>query len=188
MMAEHSKDYYRSLYDVARTINSSLELSEVLQKITRVAAETLDAKASSLRLLSRDGKQLIAGAAYGLSQGYMRKGPVEVEKSRVDQEVLNNNTVIIPDATQDARFQYPDRAREEGIRSVLVVPLATRGTIIGLMRIYTADIRDFAEEEIEFLGLIADLSALAIDNARLYQVVKGDYESVISFRDRLFDD
>jgi GAF domain-containing protein len=187
-MAEHSSDFYRCLYDVARTINSSLELGEVLQRITRVTAETLNVKASSLRLLSRDGKLLIAGAAYGLSQGYMRKGPVEIEKSLVDQEVLTNKTIIIPDATQDARFQYPDRAREEGIRSVLVVPLAARGTIIGLMRIYTAEIREFTDEEIEFLGLIADLSALAIDNARLYQVVKGDYESVISFRDRLFDD
>jgi len=187
-MADQSRDFYRCLYDVARTINSSLELNEVLQKITQIAAETLEVKASSLRLLSRDGRFLIAGAAYGLSKGYLRKGPVEVEKSGVDREVLTNKTVIIPDATQDARFQYPDRAREEGIRSVLVVPLAARGKIIGLMRIYTAEVYEFTNEEIEFLGLIADLSALAIDNARLYQIVKGDYESVISFRDRLFDD
>ena len=71
---------------------------------------------------------------------------------------------------------------------MLVVPLAAHGKIIGVMRIYTAEPRDFTDEEIEFVGLVADLSALAIDNARLYQLLKGDYESVVSFQDRLFDD
>jgi len=187
-MAEQNRDYYRCLYDVARAVSSSLDLGEVLQKITKSAAETLDAKASSLRLLSRDGKRLVFGAAHGLSQGYMRKGTVEVEKSGVDREVLAGKAVVIPDATEDSRFQYPERAREEGIRSVLVVPLATHEKVIGVMRLYTAERRDFTDEEMEFLDLIADLSALAIDNARLYQLLKGDYESVVSFQDRLFDD
>ncbi len=187
-MAGQSRDFYRGLYDVARTINSSLDLGEVLHKITAATTEPLEAKASSLRLLSRDGRHLVLGAAYGLSQGYIRKGLVEISRSRVDQEALDGKTVVIPDATQDARFQYPERAKEEGIRSVLVVPLAARGQIIGIMRVYTAEKREFVEEEIEFLGLIADLSALAIDNARLYQLLKGDYESVVSFQERLFDD
>jgi len=69
-----------------------------------------------------------------------------------------------------------------------VVPLATRGQIIGVMRVYTAEKREFSDEEIEFLSLIADLAALAIDNARLYQLLKGDYEMLLSYQERLFDD
>jgi len=186
-MANHEQNYYRALYEVARTISSSLDLNDVLQKVVQSTTEALRAKACSIRLMSRDRRRLIFGAAYGLSDDYIRKGAVEVEKSGVDRQVLRGNTVLIPDATEDSRFQYPERARDEGIRSVLVVPLATRGQIIGVMRVYTAERREFSEEEIEFLDLIADLSAVAIDNARLYQLLKGDYETLVSFQERLFD-
>ncbi|MGQ9517821.1 MAG: GAF domain-containing protein [Anaerolineae bacterium] len=187
-MSNREKDYYHALYDIAHTINSSLDLPEVLQRVTKITAEHMHAKACSIRLLSRDRKRLIFGAAHGLSEQYLRKGDVEVDKSGVDRQVLRGNTIIIPDATEDERFQYPEWARVEGIRSVLVVPLATRGQIIGVMRVYTAEKRDFSDEEIEFLSLIADLSALAIDNARLYQLLKGDYEMLLSYQERLFDD
>lgn len=186
-MANHELDYYRALYDVARTINSSLQLSDVLQKVAKSTADALKVKACSIRLLSADRKRLIFGAAYGLSENYVRKGAVEVEKSGVDRQVLRGNTVLIPDATEDARFQYPDRARQEGIRSVLVVPLATRGNIIGVMRIYSAERREFTDREIEFLCRIADLSAVSLDNARLYQLLKVDYENLLSLQERLFD-
>jgi len=187
-MANRELDYYRALYEVARTINSSLDLADVLEKVAKSTSEAMKVKACSIRLLSADRKRLVFGAAYGLSEGYLRKGAVEVDKSGVDRQVLRGNTVLIPDATEDTRFQYPERAREEGIRSVLVVPLATRGGIIGVMRVYTAEQREFSDAEIEFLGLIADLSAVAIDNARLYQLLKGDYEMLVTFQDRLFDE
>jgi GAF domain-containing protein len=187
-MSDQQLDYYRGLYEVARTINSSLDLGEVLQRVVKSTTEALKVKACSLRLLSADRKRLVFGAAYGLSEGYLRKGSIEVAKSGVDRQVLRGNTVLIPDATQDSRFQYPERAREEGIRSVLVVPLATRDQIIGVMRVYTAERREFSEAEVEFLSLIADLSAMAIENARFYQLLKGDYETILTFRDRLFDE
>lgn len=187
-MSEREHDYYHALYDIASTINSSLDLAEVLERVTKITAEQMRAKACSIRLVSRDRRRLVFGAAYGLSDRYLRKGDVEVDKSGVDREVLRGNTVVISDATKDERFQYPERAREEGIRSVLVVPLDTRSQIIGVMRVYTSEVRDFQEDEIEFLSLIADLAALAIDNARLYELMKGDYEMLLSYQHRLFED
>jgi len=187
-MCAYETEHYRALYEVARTIHSSLDLSEVLERVAKSTTEALKVKACSIRLLSNDRKRLIFGAGYGLSDAYLRKGAVEVAKSGVDRQVLRGNSVLIPDATEDDRFQYPERARQEGIRSVLVVPLATRDQIIGVMRVYTAERREFTDQEIELLSLIADLSAMAIDNARLYQLLKGDYEMVLTFRDRLFDE
>ena len=103
-----SKVYYASaLYEVARSINSSLDLSQVLNVLAKSTAKATSSKACSLRLLSPDKQLLVMSGAYGLSQGYLRKGNVEVEKSRIDQEALMGNTAIIPDATNDPRFQYP---------------------------------------------------------------------------------
>jgi PAS domain S-box-containing protein len=167
------KAYYSSaLYDVARSINSSLDLSQVLDLLAKSTAKATKSKACSLRLLNADKTLLVMGGAYGLSQGYLRKGNVEVEKSRIDQEALLGKTGIIPDATNDPRFQYPEEAKSESIRSILVIPLMLRDNPIGVMRLYTEDVRDFGAAEIGFVSAIANLGAIAIENAKLYEALK----------------
>ncbi|MFN8008971.1 MAG: histidine kinase dimerization/phospho-acceptor domain-containing protein [Terriglobia bacterium] len=184
--------YYSSaLYDVARTINSSLELSQVLYAITKSTALATHSKACSIRLLSPDKQVLVVGGAYGLSQGYLRKGDVEVEKSLIDQEVLSGKTAIIPDATNDPRFQYPEEAKSEAIRSILVVPLILRDSAVGVMRLYTGEVHEFSQDEIGFINAIANLGAIAIENAKLYQALKeevGDLtEDVNEMAERLHE-
>lgn len=187
-MANKEKDYYRSLYEVARVINSSLDPTTVLEKIAEQVTLAMEAKACSIRLLDRQRKRLLMGAAYGLTKGYLRKGAVEVEKSGVDQEALAGEKVAIRDACTDPRFQYPEKAKEEGIASVMVVPLIVEDRTIGVLRVYSATCRDFAPEEIEFLTAIANLSAIAIENARLHQALKADYELLAAYEYRLFND
>ena len=187
-----SRAFYSSaLYDVARTINSSLELSQVLHAITKSTALATHSKACSLRLLTPDKQFLVVGGAYGLSQGYLRKGDVEVEKSGIDQEVLSGKIAVIPDATNDPRFQYPEEAKAESIRSILVVPLILRDTPIGVMRLYTGEVHQFTEDEIGFINAIANLGSIAIENAKLYQALKeevGDLtEDVNEMAERLHE-
>jgi len=168
-----SKVYYASaLYEVASSINSSLDLSQVLNQLAKSTAKAAHAKACSLRLLSPDKQQLIIGGAYGLSQGYLRKGSVEVEKSKIDQEALQGKAAIITDVSQDPRFQYPEEAKAELIRSILVVPLTLRDTPIGVLRLYTEELREFSTEEIGFVKAIASLGAIAIQNAKLHEALK----------------
>ena len=112
-------DYFRALLEVATVINSSLEPTVVLHKITEQTAKAMNCKASTLRLLDRTGKLLLASAAWGLSSGYMRKGPVEVAKSGLDGEVLKGKLIHLRDACSDGRFQYPESAKAEGLVSVL---------------------------------------------------------------------
>lgn len=168
-----SESYYSSaLYDVARSINSSLDLSQVLDLLAKSTAKATKSKACSLRLLNADKSLLVMGGAYGLSQGYLRKGNVEVEKSRIDQEALLGKTGIIPDATNDPRFQYPDEAKAESIRSILVIPLMLRDNPVGVMRLYTEDVHEFSDAEIGFVRAIANLGAIAIENAKLFEALK----------------
>ncbi len=168
-----TKTYYSTaLYEVAKSINSSLNLSQVLNLLAKSTAQATYAKACSLRLLSPDKQLLIMGGAYGLSQGYLRKGNVEIEKSQIDQEALQGKTGIIPDAANDSRFQYPEQAKAESIGSILVVPLTVRDSPVGVMRLYTNDIHEFDKEEIGFIHAVANLGAIAIENAKLYEAMK----------------
>jgi signal transduction protein with GAF and PtsI domain len=174
------KDYYQGLYQAAMTISSSLELDQVLQAIVMSTTEAMQVKACVLRLLDSDTAQLQLGAVYGLSNEYMSKGPVKVANSALDSETLRGEPIIIPDVRTDPRFQYQEAAKHEGIVSALCVPLEVHGRAIGVMRVYTAEPTDFHEDDVQFLFVLASLSALAIENARLYESIKNSYHGVIS--------
>jgi GAF domain-containing protein len=173
------RDYYTALYQAAMTISSSLELPEVLQSVVKSITEAMQVKACGLRLLDRRTGQLQMSAVFGLSSGYLAKGPVDVEHSPIDSEALCGKTVIIPDVSVDSRFQYKEAAKREGIVSVLCVPLEVRGEAIGVLRVYTDEPCTFHEDDIQFLSVLASLAGLAIENANLYGGLKSSYDGVM---------
>jgi signal transduction protein with GAF and PtsI domain len=182
------KNYYHSLYEVAKVINSSLDPTLVLNTIAQQVTKALNMKACSIRLLDSQGEKLLMGASHGLSKGYIRKGDVEVGKSGLDREALAGNPTSIRDASSDPRFQYPEKAKEEGICSLVVVPLMIEDKAIGVLRVYSGTYRDFPTEEIEFLTIIANLSAIAIENARLHHRLQLDKDLQTAYDYRLFED
>ena len=177
--ARSHKDYYTALYQAALTISSSLELDPVLQSVVKSITEAMEVKACAVRLLDPRTGQLQYSAGYGLSVNYLAKGPVDVEHSPIDSEALRGAPVIIPDVAEDSRFQYKEAARREGIVSVLCVPLEVHGKAIGVMRVYTSQPCTFHEDDIQFLTVLASLSALAIENASLYESLKRSYDGVM---------
>src|SRR5947209_19924032 len=165
--ARSNKDYYTALHQAALTISSSLELDQVLQSVVTSITEAMQVKACALRLFDPRTGQLQLSAVYGLSGGYLAKGPVEVGRSPIDSEAMGGTPVIIPDVHTDSRFQYKEAAEREGIVSVLCVPLEVHGKAIGVMRVYTNKPRVFHEDDIQLLTVLASLSALGITNAVL---------------------
>lgn len=177
--ARSHKDYYQTLYQAALTFSSSLELDEVLQSIVRSTADAMQVKACALRLLDERTGRLQMSAVYGLSGGYLAKGPVDVEHSPLDSDALCGQPVIIPDVRTDPRFQYKEAAAREGIVSLLCVPLEVRGQAIGVLRVYTDEPSTFSKDDIQFLSVLASLAALAIENANLYNSLKNSYDGVM---------
>ncbi|GCE13932.1 GAF domain-containing protein [Tengunoibacter tsumagoiensis] len=174
------RDYYQALYQAALTISSSLDLDQVLQSVVISITKAMQVKACGLRLLDKESGLLHLSAVYGLSENYLSKGPVDVVHSPIDHEALHGSPVSIHDVRIDPRFMYPEAARQEGLISVLCVPLEVRGEAIGVMRVYTNTPVDFHEDDIQFLSVLASLAALAIENARLYESVKSSYHGVMN--------
>jgi signal transduction protein with GAF and PtsI domain len=73
--------YYQELYEVAAVLNSARDPQAVLHAIVALVAKAVGAKGCSLMLLTPDRKVLLHTAAYGLSDWYVRKGPVSADKS-----------------------------------------------------------------------------------------------------------
>jgi len=121
----------------------------------------------------------------GLSESYLRKGPLDADKSIA--ETLNGQIVLILDTANGSRVQYPEEAIKEGIASVLSVPITVKGQIIGVLRIYTAEQRNFSDDEYELISGLADMGGIAIDNARMYDHLKAEHESLINETHRWFE-
>ena len=176
------QDYFRALRDVALAINASLDPKDVLHKISEHTAQTMNCKACTIRLLDSTGHFLLPSAAYGLSATYMRKGPVEVKRSGLDSEVLSGK------ATSDGRFQYPESAKAEGLVSVLSAPLSVGGKVIGLIRVYSSEEREFTDDEDSFMMAVAAISAVAIENARLHDALRNNYELMAKHAYSVYED
>jgi GAF domain-containing protein len=176
MMDERESRYYHSLFEIAATLNSMRTPDEILQGIVQSVTEALEAKGCALMLLSPDRSLLLHAAAYGLSNRYIRKGPVSADRSI--SKALQGEPVAVLNAVEDERIQYQKQAKEEGIASILSVPMLLRGEVIGVIRVYTAEPRHFTESDIYFVGAIANLGAIALENSRLYEAVKKDYETL----------
>jgi signal transduction protein with GAF and PtsI domain len=186
-MAKKGKDYFKALYDVARVINASLKPEEVLAQIVQCAAKAMEVKACSLRVLDSKRERLLMGGSWGLSKGYIRKGPVLVKESGLDQKALRGRTVWIENARTDKDFQYQSKARAEGIISLLVVPLMLGKKAIGVLRVYSSEVRKFDEDEVQFLQAVAHLSAIAMENARMHQVLRTDFDLLVAHGYRVDD-
>ena len=180
-------DYFAALYDVARVVNASLDPSRVLEEIVRCVTKAMNVKACSLRLLVAEGKRLKLGASYGLSSDYLHKGPILIKESGLDQKVIKGKTILIKNAQTDKQFQYGERAKAEGIKSVLVVPLIIEKKAIGVLRVYAEETREFDEREVKFVEAVANLSAISIDNARLHENLRIECDLMAAHKYRLDD-
>lgn len=159
------------LYELAKSITSTLDLDLVLQRVAEQAARTLQAKACSIRLLGESGELQIC-AAYGLSEAYLRKGRVDLARSPIDREALLGHAVLVQDLTRENLFQYPEEAVREGIRSVLCVPLLAQNRAIGVVRVYSEVPGHFDREDVQFLQNFANLASIAINNARAWRILQ----------------
>jgi signal transduction histidine kinase len=162
-----------TLYDVTKTVSSTLDLEEVLNRIARIAAWAMQVKACTIRLLDESGQFIDTVAAYGLSDQFLTKGAIDIQKSRhIDQTLSSGEPAIISDTSRDDRLQYPAETRAEGIGSILCVPLAIRGKAEGVICVYSAETEAFSESDAEFLSALASGGVTAIENAKAYQALE----------------
>ena len=177
-MERNKEVYYTSLYELAAALNSASAPESILQSMAEGVARAMEAKGCSLMLLSPDRKVLLHTAAYGLSDWYVRKGPVSADKSI--SEALEGKPIAVFEAAKDERIQYREQAKREGIASILSVPMMLREETIGVIRVYTAEPCHFTMDDMYFVGAVANLGAIALENARIYEGVKKDYENAMN--------
>jgi signal transduction histidine kinase len=161
-----------ALFQTTRAVSSSLSLTGVLDQLTRNAALALGTTHSSIRLLDQTGETLQLVAGYGLSPAYQDKGPVEVSHNPLAQEALSGKPAIVNETADDARLQYARQVLDEGIHSLVVVPIVGRSGPLGILRVYADQPRRFSDADAQFVMAIARQGAVAIENAMAHEALQ----------------
>ncbi|MHC9538019.1 MAG: GAF domain-containing protein [Vulcanimicrobiota bacterium] len=155
----------KKLLEISEKANSSLDLSETLNSTVKLAAEAMNVKSCTIRLIAERGQKMEIKAVWGLSLSFLMQGPFNLEDLPIDQQVMQGEIVYIPHVTKDPRFICPEAAEKEGIVSALCVPLKAMDRVLGTMRAYTSMEYEFSEEEKNFFLTIANQAAIAVNNA-----------------------
>jgi GAF domain-containing protein len=163
---ERIKKNSELFFNLTANLNSSLDIKKILHIMTADISDAFDMKGMIIRLLNRETGTLDLVANYGVSEKFLNKGPVYAEKSIT--QVMKGETVVIKNVAEDNRIQYKNAMKEEGIVSMLSVPIKVKGEVIGAMRIYSDTERDFPEDMVLLIEALANQGGLAIQNASMY--------------------
>jgi bifunctional protein TilS/HprT len=178
---EHN--YSQAFKQIARVISSLLPLKKVLNSVAKSTAKGLGASGCSIMLLNPQKAHLDIVSAYGLSDIYLRKGALKASQSL--PEVLNGETVSIFDVTQDKRTQYPEAAETEGISSLLAAPINQKDEVLGEIRVYSREPRQFSQSDKDFAMAVANIVSLTLEKNELYQLLKTEHEETVAKRRKL---
>ncbi len=155
-----------TLARMSQSIAQGIYIREILQLIVTMTAEMMGSKICSLMLLDEKGVSLKIEATQSLSEEYKSKPPVAVRSSVSGRAVLEKRHLVVADVAKDPQYTYPDIARKENLRSLLVIPMMIKDKPIGVLNCYTSEVHAFTEEEIHLLQAVANQAAIAIEHTR----------------------
>jgi adenylate cyclase len=157
------------LYELARDLSSSLELDVVLDK-ARDRVITLMKASRGFIVLVDPVTGTISLPTSGSEADSERNRLFLGSRTVIEQVVRTGQAVVSNDASLDDRFKGQQSVILQNLRSIIAVPLVTKGKVIGAVYVdnpFQAAI--FEEKDKEFLQAISDLAAIGIDNARQYE-------------------
>ena len=175
---------FGSLFTVSQAINSTLNLDDALKVITQEAGVLMRAKMCSLMLLDPSGEWLDLRASYGAGPAYLNKPRLATDESLLGIVVRRKKPMQIENVQVSSRYQHVEVARLEGLVALLSVPLLFAGQAIGTLSVYTGRPYSFSDDETRTLSALAELSAIAIHKARLYERVV-DVEEQLRLNEKL---
>ncbi len=172
-----SVDQLTALGEVGRAVSSTLDLETVLTTIVSRAVELSGLDGGVVFEYDEDDQEFVQRAQAGTGGALaaarratrIRKGEGVVGRTAITLE-----PVQVFDITEPGAYVGPNRENliESGVRAILAVPMAREGQLIGCLAVTRNQPGGFPTETIELLRTFATQSALAIQNARLFQEIE----------------
>ena len=176
---EDTNQRLETLNQIAVNTATTLGLTPRLEFICGSIRELMGVKGVIIRLLDERTNRLEIVSSCGLSNAYIKKGPIDADKSFA--RTLKGAPHAVLDVASEPSLQYPEEIKKEGIVSMLAFPLQGREKVIGTLRLFTSEKREFTQEEMDFVAALASQGAISIENARFYDALKRQDEAKNDF-------
>jgi signal transduction histidine kinase len=169
----------RRLVELSVTLNSTLDLDDLLQLITATATELLDCEAASILLYEENKPRLYFAAATGSDPARLAEIPVPIDNSLAGTIFRTNQHLILNNAEQDPRHYLlvSDHIKFK-VKTLLGVPMPIKDRTVGVLEAVNKRNGIFDEHDATLLSVAAAHAAIAIENARLLQTTKRALQQV----------
>jgi len=152
--------------EFASSINSSLDIQEILFNLTVNICDTFDIKGVSIRLLDENTDSMRVLASHGLSEEFLEmRREINTETT---SRALKGELVIVSDTGDDKWVEFGREMKKEGIKAMIVTPIVARERVIGVMQLYSAEHTQFPSDVLVMIEALAHQGGLAIQNASMY--------------------
>jgi signal transduction histidine kinase len=171
------KDEMQTVQRASSALSASLELPKVLDSILVTAHELVPADLAHIFLYA--DQKLVFGAASG-ADGRWEKPYAEPRPEGVTYRVARTGEPIV---VEDIRTHPLYREAPKNWQGSLVsLPLKIKQRVVGVMNISSLERRPFNEEHLRILEMLADQAAIAVENARLYQIERTQRQRLEALR------
>ncbi len=158
-----------SLKYISNVVSQSLELEQLLAGSINSIIEIMKADAALIFLLNREAGELALHAHRGFSEEFISNvGRLKLGEGLNGMVAKTGEPVIIKDASTNGRLTKL-AVKKEGIRSQLIVPLKSKGTVMGTICVAMHKHRPFNRDEVELLVALGNQIGVAVENAGLYE-------------------
>jgi signal transduction histidine kinase len=164
---EADAERLRRLQLVTDAALAHLRLDELLAALLERTRDVLEVDTCAVLLLDEAGEELVARAAVGLEEEVQQGVRIPLGRGFAGRIAAERRPIVIRELAE-AEVVNP-LLREKGLRSLMGVPLIVQKRTIGVLHVGTLVPRVFDDGDVEFLQLVADRAAIAIDHARLYE-------------------
>ena len=153
-------------HQLARSLNSSLDLDTILRTILDQTERIVEADMWTLLMLDESRNELYYAVAGGNNESELRDLRVKVGEGIAGWVAENGETLIVPETEDDPRLRQALAAGRSIVRSVIAMPLRGRKGVQGVIEILNPRASHMSDYTIAFLHILCDHAAIAIENAR----------------------
>lgn len=158
------------IYDVAQSFNSSLDLNQVLDRVMDEVIAITHAERGFVMLLDDEGRPTFP-VARGIDRQTVDEPEFQVSRGVVERVSREGQPLLTSNAQEDDRLMLRHSVQILGLRSILCAPLAVKRRIIGVIYVDNRlQVGMFSQADLDLLSSVASSAAIAIDNARLYEM------------------
>jgi signal transduction histidine kinase len=157
----------RRLQSVTDTALAPLSLDNLLDELLDRIRDALEADTCAVLLLDEPRRELVARAARGIEEEVEQGVRIPLGQGFAGRVAAERQPVVIPDV--DHSEVMNPILREKGIRSLLGAPLLARERVLGVVHVGTLEPREFTQDDIELLSLVAARVAVALERSLIHE-------------------